>query len=128
VVEGGRVSTAPEECEDSREVDDDVLAIASRFRGGPDATALSCPEVLLEGEPILCVVRKNDMWQFLCGRDHSGEHITSYDDPLVRTVKEMVARDPSVAPVATMNDRHILRRRSVSEPWVPHDDLSLWWM
>jgi hypothetical protein len=46
--------------------EDDVLAIASRFRGGPDATA--------------------------------------------------------------MNDRHILRRRSVSELWVPHDDLSLWWM
>jgi hypothetical protein len=105
-----------------------VLAIASRFRGGPGATALSCPEVLFENAPILCVVRKDDVWQFLCGRDHSSEHIESYDHPLVTTVREMVERDPSVAPVATMNDRHILRRRSVSEAWVPNDDLSQWWL
>jgi hypothetical protein len=121
------VSTPPEECGDPCEAKDETLAIASRFCGGPDATALWCPEVLLEGEPILCVVRKNDVGQFLCGRDHSREDITSYDHPLVRTVKEMVAHDPSVAPVATMNDRHILRRRSASEPWMPHDDLSTWW-
>jgi hypothetical protein len=121
------VSKPWEECKNSHEVDDDLLEIVSRFRGGPDATALSCPEVLLEGAPILCVVRKNHVWQFLCGRDHSSEHIVSYEHPLVRTVKEMVSRDPSVAPVATMNDRHILRRRSVSDPWVPDDDLSLWW-
>jgi hypothetical protein len=106
------VSSSREERENSGEVDSEILAIASRFRGGPDATALSCPEVLFEGEPIRCVARKNDVWQFLCGRDHSSEHITSYDHPLVRTVKEMVAHDPSVAPVATMNDRHILRRRA----------------
>ena len=63
------MSRPPQEREDrcmTEDSEDDVLAIASRFRGGPDATA--------------------------------------------------------------MNDRHILRRRSVSELWVPHDDLSLWWM
>ncbi len=109
-------------------VSEKVLAIASRFHGGADAPALSCPEVLAGGMPILCVVRKNNIWQFLCGRDHSAEHIYGYDGPLVRTVKEMVAVDPSVGAVATMSDRHILRRRSVSEPWEPDDDLSLWWM
>jgi hypothetical protein len=111
---------------DTSEAGDDILEIASRFHGGPNATALSCPEVLLEGSPILCVVRKNNVWQFLCGRDHSAENVC-YGDPRVTTVRDMVALDPSVAPVATMNDRHILRRRSVTEPWAPDDDLSLWW-
>lgn len=106
---------------------DDVLTVASRFRGGPNATALACPEVSVDGAAILCIVRKNNVWQFLCGRDHSAEYVTSYSDPVVTTVKEIVARDPSVAPVATMNDHHIAERESPSEPWVPRDDLSLWW-
>lgn len=113
---------------DTSEDEHEILEIASRFRGGPDATALSCPEVLSDGAPILCVVRKDHVWQFLCGRDHSDGHIWSYDHPLVTTVRRMVELDRSVAPVATMNDRHIIRRRSVSEPWVPDDDLSGWWV
>jgi len=106
---------------------DATLDIASRFHGGPDAPALSCPEVLVEGMPILCVVRKNNIWQFLCGRDHSAEHIYGYAGPLGRTVLEMVALDPTVGSVATMNERHIVRRHSVSEAWEPTDDLSFWW-
>jgi len=106
----------------------EAFEIASRFHGGQDARALSCPEVLLEGAPILCVVRKCDVWQFLCGRDHSSETILSYDHTMVRTVLEMVTRDPSVAPVATMNDRHILRRRTMRDQWEPDDDLSFWWI
>jgi hypothetical protein len=119
---------APLEASDGAEpITDAVLEIAARFSGGPDAPALSCPEVLVAGMPILCVVRKNNIWQFLCGRDHSAEHVYGYDAPLVRTVREMVALDPTIAAVATMNDRHILRRRSVSERWEPEDDLSFWW-
>jgi hypothetical protein len=111
-------------------MDDDTLAIASRFDGGPSATALLCPEILSGGAPILCVCRKNSVWQFLCGRDHSHEHVYEEhaDDSRMTTVQEVVALDPSVAPVATMHDRHIVRRRSVADPWVPDDDLSLWWM
>ena len=119
---------APLEASDGAEpITDAVLQIASRFHGGSDAPALSCPEVLGGGDPILCVARKDNIWQFLCGRDHSAEHVYGYDGPLVRTVREMVALDPTVGAVATMNDRHILRRRSASEPWEPEDDLSFWW-
>jgi hypothetical protein len=111
-------------------MDDDILRIASRFHGGPSASALVCPEVLFQGAPILCVCRKNNVWQFLCGKDHSHEHVYERDegDPRMTTVAEVVALDASVAHVATMHDRHIVRRRSVAAPWVPDDDLSLWWM
>jgi hypothetical protein len=108
---------------------DDIFRIASRFHGGPSATALVCSEVLTTGAPILCVCRKNLVWQFLCGKDHSSEHVYEADhDPRMTTVQEVVARDPSVAPVATLRDLHIAQRRSVSDPWMPVDDLSLWWM
>jgi hypothetical protein len=108
---------------------DDILAIASRFDGGPSATALVCPEIMSGGAPILCVCRKNNVWQFLCGRDHSAEHVYEADgDPRMTNVMEVVARDPSVAHVATMHDRHIVRRRSVADPWTPDDDLSRWWI
>jgi hypothetical protein len=106
---------------------DDVLAIASRFHGGATATALVCTEILFCGVPILCVTRKGHVWQFLCGEDHPSQDVWGID-PCVTTVQDVVARDPSVAAVATMNDRHIVRRRSLSDPWVPVDDLSLWWM
>jgi len=108
---------------------DDILLIAARFQGGPSTTALLCPETLC-GAPILCVSRRNNVWQFLCGKDHSHEHVYEEhaDDPRMTTVQEVVARDPSVADVATMNDRHILRRRSLADSWVPDDDLSLWWI
>jgi hypothetical protein len=108
-----------------------ILDIASRFRGGPSAIALTCPEILYEDAAILCVVRKGGVWQFLCGRDHSSGDVWEDDrgsDPRITTVAEMVARDPSVVAVATMNDRHILRRESVEAPWVPEDDLSMWWV
>ena len=104
-----------------------VHEIAERFRGGPSAIALTCQEILFDGAPILCVVRKDRVWQFLCGKDHSSEDVREVDrsaDPRITTVGEMVALDPSVSPVATMNDRHILRREGVEAPWVPEDDLS----
>jgi hypothetical protein len=34
----------------------------------------------------------------------------------------------TVVAVVTMTDRHIVRRASVSEPWMPDDDLSLCWV
>ncbi len=106
----------------------EILAIASRFRdGGPDVPALLCRDVLFREAPILCVVRKDYIWQFLCGQDHSDEHVYGYDDPMVVTVKEVVTLDHSVAPVARMNDRHIVTRTSVDDPWVPVDDRSRWW-
>jgi hypothetical protein len=104
------------------ELPDEVLAIASRFRGGPSETALVCTEVM-EGAPILCIVRKCEVWQFLCGRDHSSEYIPLVD-PRIWSVGRVVTRDPTVAPVATMHDHHIARRRTPSDPWSPQDDLS----
>jgi len=105
----------------------DIITIASRFRDGPNAKALVCSEVL-EGAPILWVCRKHYIWQFGCGRDHSDGHVyEADDDPRITTVLEIVARDPSVAACATLNDHHIAYRRTANEPWVPHDDLSLWW-
>jgi hypothetical protein len=108
---------------------DDILQIASRFHGGPSATALVCPEVSSEGAPILQVVRKDHVWQFLCGADHSREHVwVGKSDPRITTVENVVSLDPSVEAVATLNDRHIAQRRTLSDPWVPDDDVSLWWM
>jgi hypothetical protein len=104
----------------------DVDEIAGRFCGGPTAIALTCREVREQTAPILCVTRKSHVWQFLCGKDHSGDHVRP-GDPDVVTVLDVVARDPSVGPVATLNERHYVLRRSVSDPWVPHDDLSSWW-
>jgi len=106
----------------------DPAAIAARFRGGPSATALMCTEVLA-GAPILWVCRKGFIWQFGCGMDHSDGHVyEGSGDPQLVTVIDAVSRDPSVAPLATMNDRHIAYRSSPSDPWLLHDDTSLWWM
>ncbi len=108
------------------EAADTITAIASRFRDG--LRALVCTEVL-HGAPILVVCRKGFIWQFGCGKDHSDGHVYegSGDPRLGLTVRDVVARDPSVGEVATLNDRHIAYRATTSEPWVPHDDLSLWW-
>jgi hypothetical protein len=120
---------------------DEITAIASRFRDGPRALGpralgpralgprvLVCTEVL-HGAPILVVCRKGFIWQFGCGKDHSDGHVWEEDDDprLGLTIRDVVARDPSVCEVATLNDRHIAHRATASESWVPHDDLSLWW-
>lgn len=105
---------------------DKIASIASRFRDGP--RALVCTEVL-HGAPILWVCRKNFIWQFGCGKDHSDGHVWEVDnDPrLGLTIRDVVARDPSVGEVATLNDHHIAYRATTSGPWVPHDDTTLWW-
>jgi hypothetical protein len=111
---------------DEVQAPDKITAIASRFRDDP--RALVCTEVLL-GAPILWVCRKGFIWQFGCGRDHSHEHVYegSGDPCLALTIHDIVARDPSVGEIATLNDHHIAYRATTSEPWTPHDDLSLWW-
>ncbi len=47
--------------------DDSLRNIASRFHGGPSATALLCPETLAGACRSSASFRKNHVWQFLCG-------------------------------------------------------------
>jgi hypothetical protein len=102
----------------------EIEELAARFIGS--SQAIACPEVWYERARILCVTRKCGIWQFLCGADHDrGDR--DDDHPIFVSLVDIVERDPSVAFLATLNERHIAWRSSVDDAWVPHDDLSLWW-
>jgi hypothetical protein len=98
---------------------DEAARIALRFPANErHGSALTCPEVWHQDAPILCAVRSLMGFQFLCGRDHSG------DDPLsaiVVPLLDVIARDPSVEGVATINDGHVAWRPAVGVPWEPTD-------
>jgi len=81
-----------------------IADIASRFVGGPHAPAYVCSDAWERGM-IFCVKREGDIWYFLCGDDHGRR-----DKRVVVTVAEVVARDPSLASLATLNEHPISLR------------------
>lgn len=102
-----------------RAVTDDASA---RFIGGTSARALVCRHVWNERGPICCVKRTGAQWYFSCGNDHVGR-----DKGLVTaTVRELVARDRSLAPLATLNERHIAWRKWSDGPWLLMDEQPYW--
>ena len=95
---------------------------SARFVGGSRATALVCCHVWKESSTICCVKRSTDHWYFSCGGDHVGRERT----PIAATVGEIVERDRSVAPLATLNERHIAWRKWSDGPWLLMDEEPYW--
>ena len=95
---------------------------ACRFFGGPHAPAQVCSCVWTDGVPIHCVSRTPDGWYFLCGNDHAGRRARFR----AVTVGDVVARDASLALLATLNEHHIAWRKSKDDPWRVMDEEPEW--
>ena len=96
---------------------------------GVSGIVLVCPEVR-GGAPVLHVCRNGEGLHLLCGKAHESELWAFSPEPQVMIhvrLAELLAEDPSLADVATMNERHTVSRVTRGGPWVPNDDQSYWW-
>lgn len=82
------------------------------FAALPDTYTITCRHILENGDTILYVAHDDDgMWQFLCGRNHTG------DEARVVSLGEIFARDNTLADIACMPGGYIAERRDLFSEW-----------
>ncbi len=83
------------------------------FDDHPDTYTLTCSHILENGEPILYVSHDEDdgMWQFLCGKTHTE------DESRIASLREIFAKDSTLAVIADMPQGYIAERSDVYVQW-----------